>query len=783
MPVLGPQLADAPPLPWAQQAPAQAPAQPPGPPPVPYGAGAPAAVVGPPPGPLPPGVAGPPPATVRELPGVDVRFEPPPSRVDELTQQYAGHILDIPDDEARTHAWEDLYARHPEEAIRQSVAWTARNERDVEAKRYELSTKNWEAQKSNWEARVRADQRTQQKMDEVVESVKRIAATKIDPAGGVQGGAAIAGILGAMVGGLVQGRTGAARNAGLDALDATINRGIEAQRAQLANQMQAATFERSALGEEFQRHGDMHVAAETVRLASYQHAIDQLNEERQKYAFGGTTSMRIGDEVQALRQRQVTAFEALRKGTLEEHLKQEEQARKTAETASTIGKNAAEVLKLQAEAAKLGRGTGEGSATNPKYTVATGWFNPFDAAQPVMGKRAIGGKGEDAKERKKVDDELSTYAHVQDYWAKLSDLGARIGYAKSLGESAWKARRGTLESEYDAAKEALTVYLTKELGDKLTQGQLEAQAHRIPDRASVFEARDPGAQISAAQEDADRDFARDMDLVGIDPAPIIRGAQLHRVRALPSPEAALDAANSALAADPDSRDAQRERDAAEERVQSAAASALRRTTDIAAARSLPPPPPKLPAHDLVADLAGKEGPQFEPYRQQQLGLATAIDQANRATSQYEALQRQFRDGDTKAHLKGLKLPGDIAAASKAHEAKLGAIAREVLQARATAEAARAKARELLDTEEISRRMQLRQQAIRAGRNPDDAAPPPRSAPPRSPESRSGLHDIPDPQWPFPFSPDGPPRAVPPPPPRSPRSHGPHDIPDPELPPR
>lgn len=674
IPVFGPQLADAPPLPWAPQTP-QAPALPNGPPLMPYGAvaGAPDAAGR---GPLPPGVAGPAPATVRDLPGVSITEEPPAIYADQVAQRYVGHVLDIPDDEMRSRALESLASHDPDEAIRQSEAWQARNERDLEAKKYEASVRNFDQQKANWEARVRADQATQRKMDEVAADVQRIAATKPDPSGGVHGLRAVGGVLQSIVGGLVQSRTGSARNAGLDALDATINSGIEAQKAQLATQMQGAVFRRNALAEEFERHGDLQRAAEVVRMAAYDQAIKGLEDEAQKYAWGGTTSMRILLSVGAAKQRRAQAFESLRKTTLDEHLKQEEQARKTAETASTIAKNAAEVLKYQAEAAKLGRGAGAGagSATNPKYTVPTGWFNPFDGTQPIYGKRQIGGKGEDPKERNAVGAQIGTYAHVQDYWAKLRALGDQIGYAKSLGESAWKARRGTLESNYDAAKEALTVYLTKELGDKLTQGQLEAQAHRIPDRASVFEARDPGQQIAAAQQDADRDFGRDMNQVGIDPDPIIRAAQQRRERVQPTAEAEADAAHAALASDPEDKNAQREATEADQRLQAEVAKDQQRKIAIDTVRALPSYIDPLPFDE--------DRPAAE--------VATAKG-ANRDAEHYGALYSQFikAAGDT-SHRKGLK-PGELAAAERANDRKLGDMALEVLAARKQATEQRNKA--------------------------------------------------------------------------------------------
>jgi hypothetical protein len=103
------------------------------------------------------------------------------------------------------------------------------------------------------------------------------------------------------------------------------------------------------------------------------------------------------------------------------------------------------------------------------------------------------------------------------------------------------------------------VYLTKSLGDKLTQGQLDAQEHRIPERKGLFESRDPKQQIEDAQRDADLDFARDMNVVGIDVDPIIEHAKASRARPEPTPDEALTASHTALSTaktDSDRKDAE-----------------------------------------------------------------------------------------------------------------------------------------------------------------------------------------------------------------------------------
>lgn len=176
----------------------------------------------------------------------------------------------------------------------------------------------------NWKA---ADAATQAKMDEVLADAQRIANTKEDPTGGVTGGRAIALAIGAAIGGLVQAKTGSARNAGTDVLNDTINRGIAAQRADLANQREGVNLKRNVLAQEFARHGDMFRAEETVRLASLQHADDILATEQQNYDPRGTTARLIATQRAQVAGAQATAFQALKQKNFENELKLQNAAR------------------------------------------------------------------------------------------------------------------------------------------------------------------------------------------------------------------------------------------------------------------------------------------------------------------------------------------------------------------------------------------------------------------------------------------------------------------------
>lgn len=233
----------------------------------------------------------------------------PPSESEQhyrqTTSDYATHPLDIPDAAEQQRYLSDL-------STGQLADLTLRH--DLDRERYineqhrKIADADAEAQRRNFEDRQQAFKVAQAKSDALVADATRIAATKIDPAGGVHGARLVAGVIGSIIGGLVQGRTGSARNAGLDALNETINQGIEAQKADLANQREGLGFRRNLLAEEYARTGDMYEAEERVRLAALKHAEDMLATNAQNWDPRGTTALKS----EALRRQVIGQQQALR---------------------------------------------------------------------------------------------------------------------------------------------------------------------------------------------------------------------------------------------------------------------------------------------------------------------------------------------------------------------------------------------------------------------------------------------------------------------------------------
>jgi hypothetical protein len=665
-------------------------------------------------GPAGPPAFGPPAPTVAQLPDFTVSTERQPSEAEALagdplrTQPGAqgpiGQLAptQILSDEEAGRAIANL---PPEKQAEVRAKLDAAKAEDFATKLVEASTANRVRAQEDADRYQKATEAAAQKAAELEHDYKALAATTIDTSGRMGTGQRIAGILAATIGGLVSGRTGGP-NQGMLMLQHTIDQDVEAQKADLANRRGILGARQGAVSEMFARSGDMYRAQETARAAAWETTIQQLQAEQMKFDPRGTTSMRIADTITQARGLQQAGLRAYGQQQFKNYLDLSKESREGQLAQSTIGKNASEVTKNNAESAKLysklgGGGGGGPGAAGTGYQVATGFYNPFmhpdEPGAAVMGKRQIGGKGEDAKERKGVQDQLDVYAGVNDYYGKLADIGRRIGNAKSLGESIWSARKGTLGAEYDNAREALMVYLTKQLGDKLTQGQLEAQQHRIPERASVFETRDPGKQIQDALIDADRDFGRSMSVVGIDADPVVKIAQRQRAVVQASSTQELDAAQAAAAAHPENKDAQSALAAASQRVHDETAATQKRQQDVATVRDLPPPPAPLP------ELDGRP-----------VAEAAAVKEANRANLRFTQLLQRFHTaaGDT-SYRKGLK-PGEVAAADAADTTKLGSLAGEVLDAQVLAEQQRTKA-----AGEI-RRHEIADRAKAAGIDPDEA---------------------------------------------------------------
>jgi hypothetical protein len=158
------------------------------------------------------------------------------------------------------------------------------------AEQHRIADEDYQRQQQNLEMRNKAIEAARAKSAEIDARAQELAKTKI---GQLSIGQRLAGIAAAVVGGLYQGKTGSARNPGADAFNDAINRHIEGEKAQLANQRELLGIQRTAVGEEYARSGDAYQAAEVVRLAALKHADDLLATHQQEFAADGTRGIQI----------------------------------------------------------------------------------------------------------------------------------------------------------------------------------------------------------------------------------------------------------------------------------------------------------------------------------------------------------------------------------------------------------------------------------------------------------------------------------------------------------
>jgi hypothetical protein len=146
----------------------------------------------------------------------------------------------------------------------------------------------------------------------------------------------------AVIGGLYQGRTGSARNPGLDALNEVINRRVAAQQAELAGKREGLSVERSAMANEYARSGDMYQAAEVTRLAALKHADDLLATQQQDYAPDGTRGIQIATMRAGIAGQQAQALQTYQQKKFENSTKLQEAARQQQLADETLRHNRAE---------------------------------------------------------------------------------------------------------------------------------------------------------------------------------------------------------------------------------------------------------------------------------------------------------------------------------------------------------------------------------------------------------------------------------------------------------
>jgi hypothetical protein len=238
---------------------------------------------------------------------------------------------DVSDADAQRY-FDGLYQRDPLKAIELNNHLQDIKTRRALTERARIENEAWERQKQIDDDRRISREAANKKAEAIEADAMRIMNEHIDPSGGVTGGRAVAGILAAFMGGLVQGKTGSPVNAGLQALNTAIDRGIDAQKADLANRRGGIDARRSLLADEMARHGDEFRAQEAMRTAAQAHAITMLDIEMQNYSPRGTSFAKAAAMKAGLVAQMAKGQQERNDKLFESGLKEREQARKDFET-------------------------------------------------------------------------------------------------------------------------------------------------------------------------------------------------------------------------------------------------------------------------------------------------------------------------------------------------------------------------------------------------------------------------------------------------------------------
>ncbi len=189
----------------------------------------------------------------------------------------------------------DLYARDPLKAQELESTIRARREKMTADAQSEQLRANIEAQRRNYANYQREMERVKTRRAQIDADSDRLAAQRIDPMAGISTGQSIAGIVGAMIGGLYQARHGG-ENMGLKSWMATIDRNIERQRADITNRRSALERQDSVLAREVAEHGDVLRASEAMREAAVKQMDAELARRQLDFSPRGTTFMGIAKD-------------------------------------------------------------------------------------------------------------------------------------------------------------------------------------------------------------------------------------------------------------------------------------------------------------------------------------------------------------------------------------------------------------------------------------------------------------------------------------------------------
>ncbi len=424
-------------------------------------------------------------------------------------EQYSADPLSNPNDAERDAAMIDLATHRPKEFARiASMHEQARAANDA-ALKLKFDEDQLQKVKDNVAARQHADEVTQQKRAQLDADVARIASTKLNSHRYMDqqsGAGKVAVGLATIIGGLVAGRTGGP-DTGAAWLQKQIDNDVDMQKSDLDNQWRGVETRKGEVADEFRRNGDAYQAAETVRIAGYQTAIDQLQAEQQKFQPGGTQSLKIGATIAGMQAARAQAQAALDE---KNHKEAREDYKATTDRMREIEANRHNLAGEAEKAAKAGAG---GIPGMPTYGTVYPDLNSVppklvEKAFPLPGKNGQpGGYGiaASADDKKDATHLTEMYVQANSDLNELEKISLERDGAKSTGGAAWDKWKSTNEQHYDQLLVDLAnVYGMMIHGRAPTQGVLEeVMTKSAPELKSIWQSGDTTKLLEHFHNDID----------------------------------------------------------------------------------------------------------------------------------------------------------------------------------------------------------------------------------------------------------------------------------------
>lgn len=214
-----------------------------------------------------------------------------------------------------------LALEHPTVLAQLAIEQEQRRKIDESRERIRIDNEDVASLKKDQADRAEADARTRRQSDQIAADAQKLAQKPLDRHRWFKNQSTLGKILSvfaAVVGGLASQRGGP--NLGLEFVNKQIDDDIADQKADIENQRGGLAARQTAVGQEFARTGNLYQAAETVRLAVRQAAVNKLQTEQQNFDPRGTGYLEYGKQIQGMQAGMAQAQEAQRKTGFTENL-------------------------------------------------------------------------------------------------------------------------------------------------------------------------------------------------------------------------------------------------------------------------------------------------------------------------------------------------------------------------------------------------------------------------------------------------------------------------------